>query len=79
VLDPDDYGASQALARQLRNAGSDGLCWPSVRRDAGACIAAFWPDVIGRPQQGRHLGFHFDGARVDLVRDERTGAIWRLS
>ena len=79
VLDPDAWGASQELARALRERGSDGICWPSVRRPGGECLAAFWPDVVGRPRQGRHLGFHFDGERVDLVRDERSGAVWRLS
>ncbi|MCP6031605.1 RES family NAD+ phosphorylase, partial [Klebsiella pneumoniae] len=30
-LDPDSYAASQALARHLRGAGSDGITYPSIR------------------------------------------------
>lgn len=77
-LDPDSYGASQELARRLRAGGANGIVYPSVRDEGGECVAAFWPDVVGRPVQGRHLAYHFDGDRVDLVRDEGSGAVWRL-
>jgi len=77
-LDPDRYVVSQSLARQLRATGSNGLVFPSVRDPAGECLAAFWPDVIGVPVQGRHLAYHFDGQAIDLVRDESSGDIWRL-
>jgi hypothetical protein len=30
------------------------------------------------PVQARHLGYHFDGVRIDLVRDETTRAVWRI-
>lgn len=77
-LDPDSYGASQDLARRLRAGGANGIVYPSVRDESGECVAAFWPDVVGRPVQARHLAYHFDGDRVDLVRDEGSGAVWRL-
>lgn len=64
VLDPDSYAASQPLARALRAAGSNGLVYPSVRDPEGQCIAAFWPDVVGRPTQERHLKYDWDGSRV---------------
>lgn len=78
-LDPDRYAASQSLARQLRASGSNGLVYPSVRDAAGDCLAAFWPDVIDIPVQGRHLAYHFDGQSIDLVRDESSGDVCRLS
>ncbi len=77
-IDPDSYGASQELARALRAAGSKGIAYPSVRDPSGECVGAFWPEVIGLPVQGRHLGYHFDGDRVDLVRDEGSGEVWRI-
>lgn len=77
-LDPDSYGASQDLARSLRTAGSTGVVYPSVRDPGGECVGAFWPDVVGLPVQGRHLGYHFDGDRIDLVRDEGSGEVWRI-
>jgi hypothetical protein len=64
VLDPESYDASRALARKLRNSGSDGLAYASVRDAGGRCIAAFWPDVVGIPLQERHLQYEWDGKRV---------------
>lgn len=78
VLDRDSYAASQALAAQLRAAGSDGIVYPSVRHAAGECVALFYPDCASGPVQGRHLDYHWDGERVDLVRDAGSGAVFRV-
>ncbi|PLU63574.1 RES family NAD+ phosphorylase [Sinorhizobium medicae] len=75
VLHPDDYTASHIEGRDLRAAGSDGLVWDSVRMRGGRCIGAFWPDVITIPIQGRHYGYHWDGTRVDFVRQYDTGRV----
>lgn len=77
-LDPDSYDASQELARMLRAGGSNGIVFPSVRDAGGECLGAFLPDVVGLPIQGRHLAYHYDGERIDLVRDEGSGDVWRL-
>ena len=75
ALDPDDYGASQALGRELRAAGGDGVVYPSVRRAGGWCIGIFWPNVIPIPVQGAHYCYHWNGERVDFVkRYEADGA-----
>lgn len=79
MLDPDDWEPGQTLARQLRSSGSDGIVYPSVRDPNGICLAAFWPDTIAIPQQGRSIAFHFDGERVDMFRDESSRQVWRLS
>jgi hypothetical protein len=78
ALDPDSYAASQALARALRGAGSDGIAFPSVRHPDGECVALFYPDCASNPTQGRHLDYHWDGERVDLVRDAGSGAVFRI-
>ena len=63
--DPDSYAASQALARRLRDhEQSNGLVYESVRYPAGAAIAAFWPDVVGRPVQAEHLCYRWNGSQV---------------
>jgi RES domain-containing protein len=69
LLDPNDYSASQKWARDLREAGADGVCYPSVRRAGGECVAAFWPDVPAIPVQERHLQYHWNGDRVDRYFD----------
>lgn len=40
-----------------------------------ARIAIFWPDLVPIPVQGDHYDFHWDGARVDRVRNCQTGGI----
>ncbi|MAK62452.1 MAG: hypothetical protein CMK09_15895, partial [Ponticaulis sp.] len=66
-------------ARSLRASGSNGVVYPSVRDPGGSCLAAFWPDAIGIPVQGPHLAFHFDGAAIDLVRDETDQTVYRVA
>lgn len=44
VLDPRDYAAAQAWAREVRTTGSQAIRYPSVRdRPAGVCWAVFDP------------------------------------
>jgi RES domain-containing protein len=74
LLDPVDYTASQAFARALRDAGSTGLHYPSVRRAAGRCVALFRPSAVGIPVQAKHLKYHWDGAAVRRYFDYETDA-----
>jgi RES domain-containing protein len=69
LLDPDSYVASQAFAAGQRADGADGIVYPSVRQKGGECFAAFWPDVVGIPQQASHWRYHWDGGRVDVIRE----------
>jgi RES domain len=64
VLDKSSYEASQAFGVTRREAGSDGISYPSVRDAGGRCVGAFWPNVVGIPIQERHLQYEWDGARV---------------
>lgn len=74
ALDPDSYDHSQSMGDN----GSNGLLYPSVRAARGMCVAIFWPDLIPIPIQGNHYKFHFDGTRVDRVRNLTTGTIYAL-
>ncbi len=78
LLDPDRYDASQALGGSLRALGSEGIVYPSTRRPEGDCAALFFPDLAANARQARHLDYHWDGARVDLVRDASAGVIFRV-
>jgi RES domain-containing protein len=69
LLNPDSYDASHVFAQTQRAAGADGIVYPSVRQKGGECFAAFWPDVVGIPQQTGHWRYHWDGARVDVIRE----------
>ena len=78
ALDPDDYTMAQQLAVALRGSGSEGLVYHSRRDPDGVCVGLFYPDPATPPLQGRHLDYHWDGARVDLVRDAGTGDVFRV-
>lgn len=78
LLDPDDYSESHAMAKLLKTAGSEGIVYPSVRHPGGECVGLFYPDSASNPMQGRHLDYHWDGKRVDLVRDAGSGAVFRV-
>jgi hypothetical protein len=69
LLRRDDYTASQAFAREVRAAERDGIVYPSERHAGGECFAAFYPNVMEVPVQGRHIAYHWDGARIDRIRD----------
>ena len=69
ILDAVHYGAAQAYARELRDAGANGVVYPSVRRPGGECIGAFKPRAVGLPHQERHLKYRWNGDRVDRYFD----------
>jgi hypothetical protein len=78
LLDPNDYVASQAFAATLKAAGSDGIVWPSLRQPGGECLGLFYPDCVRNAVQGRHLDYHWNGARVDFYRETASGAVFRI-
>ncbi|MGD9715228.1 MAG: RES family NAD+ phosphorylase, partial [Thermomicrobiales bacterium] len=78
ALDPGSHAASQTLAITLRAAGSDGIVYPSIRHPGGECVGLFYPDGASEPVHGRHLDYHWDGTRVDLVRDAGAGEVFRV-
>lgn len=65
--DPDSYVASVALARELRAVDSNGIVYASARQHGGACLAAFYPDVVGPCVQAQHLVYRWDGQRISQV------------
>lgn len=78
ALDPDDYGEAQELAATLRARASEGLVYPSQRDPGGQCAGLFYPDRATNLVPGRHLDYHWDGARVDLYRDAGSGEVFRV-
>lgn len=72
LYDPDDYGASQAFARAVRGAGSQGVAYDSVRHAGGECVAVFRPRALARCRQAAHLAYVWDGARIAFVYEKRS-------
>lgn len=72
VYDPDSYGASQALARELRDVGSNGIVYASVRAEDGDCVAIFRPSLVQECRQERHLCYRWNGASIEDVYEKHT-------
>jgi hypothetical protein len=64
VLDPDDYGPSQALGRRLRAVQSWGIRYPSVRHAGGECVGIFRPRALRHAKAAAHVALHWDGTRI---------------
>lgn len=67
VLAPDDYTASQALGRSLREQGSAGVVYPSVRLPGGECAGLFKPKGASQCVHAAYLLYVWDGARFTDV------------
>jgi hypothetical protein len=64
---PENHPRAQAFGRQLREAGSWGLVYRSVRHAGGECVAALRPPAVSLPVQGAHLIYVWDGQRITQV------------
>ncbi|MGZ5157275.1 MAG: RES family NAD+ phosphorylase [Caldimonas sp.] len=64
ALDPDDYGPPQRLGRALREGGSWGLRYPSVRDPDGECVGIFRPRALRHAKATAHIALHWDGQRI---------------
>jgi RES domain len=58
--DPDSYAVSQAYARELLAAGSDGVLYRSVRRPGGECVACFRPALVLHVRPDAHFEYRTD-------------------
>jgi len=72
VYDPGSYGASQPLGRELRDAGSNGIAFDSVRRTGGQCVAVFRPRLVQNVRQSVHLRYAWDGNAIANVYEMRA-------
>ena len=71
VYHTDSYSAGQQLGKTLRDAGSNGLAYDSVRRTGGECAAVFRPPLLKNVRQERHLCYAWDGSRIATVYEKR--------
>lgn len=67
-----NYAAAQHLSRDLRQAGSDGIAYDSVRRSGGECVAVFRPPLLSNARQERHLCYVWDGDAISSVYEKRA-------
>ena len=66
-LDPNSYTVSQKLAKQLLDAESAGIIYPSVRHRGGTCIACFRPALVNNVRKGGQISIEFENALAPPV------------
>lgn len=71
VYDAANYGAGQRLARRLRESGSEGIAYDSVRHDGGECIAVFRPRRLHDCKATMQLAYVWDGDAISTVYEKR--------
>jgi len=64
VYDVNSYGESQILARNLRDIGSNGIVYNSVRKAGGECVGIFRANIPQPVVQGSHYCFQWDGNSI---------------
>lgn len=71
---PASYAMSQELGRSLRDAGSDGLVYMSVRDEGGEgeCAAVFRPRLLSNCRQERHFCYVWDGLAIVTVYEKKS-------
>jgi len=72
VYDPDSYAASQPVGHALRDAGSNGVAFESVRRPGGQCVAVFRPRLVQNVRQSVHLRYAWNGNSIANVYEMRA-------
>jgi RES domain len=71
LYDPMNYGTSQQFSAQLRDAGSEGVIYLSVRHDGGECVAVFRPRLLSNCRQERHLCYVWDGSSIATIYEKK--------
>jgi hypothetical protein len=64
---PDSYERSQAFARELLEAGSNGIVYRSVRHEGGECIGCFRPALVQNVRVAAHYEYRWEGTRTPRV------------
>ncbi len=68
LRDPVDYSASQTLARELLQAGSNGIVYRSVRDPGGECVVCFRPRLVRNVRMAAHFEYRFAGEPMPAIR-----------
>jgi len=64
---PANYSPAQHFANELRDNGSNGITYSSVRYPGGECVAVFRPRLLKPVVQGAHYCFCWDGKEISDV------------
>jgi hypothetical protein len=64
LYDAASYQASQPFGTRLRDSGSWGIAYRSVRLEGGECAGVFRPRALSGAASAGHIALHWDGQRI---------------
>ena len=67
LYSPVSYTESQPYGVRLRKEGGNGICYGSVRRARGVCLAVFRPRLVLNVTQGDHFQYEWTGNETPVV------------
>lgn len=67
----DSYTHSQEMAKQLRDQGSNGIVYDSVRHEGGTCYAVLRPKALSECTQAQHLCYVWNGQAIEHVYEKK--------
>lgn len=76
---PQCYCASQGLARQILNERSNGVVYPSVRREDSQCLVCFRPALVYNPRRADRLEISFNASLAGYRHEVRTVPLFESS
>ena len=65
--DPASYAVSRKFATQLRQQGSNGVIYRSVRHAGGESAALFYPDLASPCVQSKHFLYCWNGTQITRI------------
>lgn len=71
IYDTNDYSHSQSFAAKLRQEGSSGIAYKSVRLPGGENVAILSPRVISNARQDKAITLQWNGARITGYYEKR--------
>lgn len=71
LYDPASHAVGQSLGARLRDDGSNGVVYDSVRRSGGTCVAVYRPQLVVNCRQERHLTYRWDGSSITDIYEKR--------
>jgi hypothetical protein len=67
LYSPNTYADSHPFGVKLRREGSNGICYDSVRRADGVCLAVFRPRLVLNVMQTDHFQYEWTGTETPFV------------
>jgi len=67
--DPDSWEASQPFGADLRQRGSNGIVFRSVRKPGGECIACYRPPLVLNVRPAAHFEYRWQGTPTPVINE----------